>query len=91
YYDVSEWTVAASYSAKLTDKLSLTPGFQYWWNTGLVSADEFSNDDAWRAGVTLDYKIAEGLTTKVSVQYGDTDAAGVDGVWDGFFRLERSF
>ncbi|WP_416796017.1 porin [Ciceribacter azotifigens] len=89
YYDISEWTVAASYSAKLTDKLSLTPGFQYWWNTGLITADEFSNDDAWRAGVTLDYAIAEGLSTKVSVQY--TDADGVDGVWDGFFRLERSF
>ncbi|ATN33695.1 hypothetical protein ACO34A_07725 [Rhizobium sp. ACO-34A] len=91
YYDVSEWTVAAQYEAKLTDKLSLTPAAQYWWNYGLVSQDEFDGDnDAWKAGVTLDYKLAEGLTTKVSVQYFDEDAAD-DGAWEGFVRLQRSF
>ncbi|MCM2400310.1 porin [Rhizobium sp. S153] len=92
YYDVSEWTVAAQYEAKLTDKLSLTPGVQYWWNYGLVSADEFDEDnEAWKAGVTLDYKLAEGLTTKVSVQYFDEDKADDDGAWEGFVRLQRSF
>ncbi|WP_028736189.1 porin [Ciceribacter selenitireducens] len=91
YYDVSEWTVAAEYAIKLNDKFSLTPGAQYWFNYGLVSADEFDeSNDAWKAGLTLDYKIAEGLTTKVSVQYFDEDAAD-DGVWDGFVRLQRSF
>ncbi|MCJ7995972.1 porin, partial [Rhizobium cremeum] len=92
YYDLAEWTVAAQYEAKLTDKISLTPGFQYWWNYGLVSVDEFDEDnEAWKAGVTLDYKIAEGLTTKVSVQYFDEDQADDDGSWEGFVRLQRSF
>ncbi|RCW27585.1 porin-like protein [Ciceribacter lividus] len=91
YYDLAEWTVAASYAAKLTDKLTLTPGVQYWWNYGLIGVDNFSGDDAWKAGVTLDYAIASGLAAKVSVQYSDSNAAGVDGVWDGFFRLQRSF
>ncbi|MCM2395330.1 porin [Rhizobium sp. S95] len=93
YYDLAEWTVAAEYAAKLTDKLTLTPGFQYWWNAGLADADgDFTGDvEAWKAGVTLDYAIAEGLKTKVSVQYADTDEAGVDGAWEGFVRLQRSF
>ncbi|MFC3165103.1 porin [Ciceribacter thiooxidans] len=90
YYDASEWTVAASYAAKLTDKLTLTPGAQYWWNYGTVG-EGFANVDAWKAGVTLDYAIASGLAAKVSVQYADTDAAGDDGAWGGFFRLQRSF
>ncbi|RYC17847.1 porin [Ciceribacter ferrooxidans] len=85
YYSASEWTVAASYAAKLTDKLTLTPGAQYWWDVGFVDVD------AWKAGATLDYAIATGLDAKVSVQYGDSDAAGDDGAWEGFFRLQRSF
>ncbi|GEO84466.1 MULTISPECIES: porin [Alphaproteobacteria] len=93
YYDVSEWTVAAQYEAKLTDKLSLTPGFQYWWNYGLVSTDEFDdNNDAWTAGLTLDYKVAEGLTTKIAVNYLEEDHGKYeDGLWNGFVRLQRSF
>ncbi|MCO6177672.1 porin [Ciceribacter sp. RN22] len=85
YYGASEWTVAASYAAKLTDKLTLTPGVQYWWNTN------FANYDTWKAGVALDYAIASGLAAKVSVQYKDTDRAGDDGAWGGYFRLQRSF
>ncbi|EHS52503.1 porin [Rhizobium sp. PDO1-076] len=91
YYDVSEWTVAAEYAVKLSDKFTLTPGVQYWDSYGLVSADDFdSSNDAWKAGLTLDYKIAQGLTAKVAVNYFDEDAAD-DGVWDGFVRLQRSF
>jgi Porin subfamily len=85
YWDDSEWAVAASYKAKITDKLSLTPGFQYWGNR------EFSDsDDAWKAGLTVDYKIAEGLTTKISAQYENDDLDGSEG-FGGFFRLQRSF
>jgi hypothetical protein len=91
YYDVSEWTVAAEYAVKLSEKFTLTPGVQYWDSYGLVSADDFdSSNDAWKAGLTLDYKIAQGLTAKVAVNYFDEDAAD-DGVWDGFVRLQRSF
>ena len=92
YYDLAEWTVAASYSAKLTDKLTLTPGAQYFWNYGFADAngDFISGNDAWAAGLTLDYAIAQGLALKATVNYFDDEAA-VDGEWSGFVRLQRSF
>jgi hypothetical protein len=89
YYDLAEWTVAVQYAAKLTDKFTLTPAFQYWDSIAYDTDGDFGGGDAWRAGVTLDYKIVEGLTSKVSVQY--TDADGADEVVSGFFRLQRSF
>lgn len=89
YYDVSEWTVAVEYAAKITDKFKLTPGFQYWWNTGTNVSGGYTDGEAWRAGLTLDYAITQGLTSKVSVQYTEADNA-VD-VWSGFFRLQRTF
>ena len=85
YYDVAEWTVAAEYAANLTDKLKLTPAAQYFWDYDLIDGN-----DAWTAGVTLDYKIAEGLAFKTTANYFDEDAAD-DGLWTGFVRLQRSF
>ena len=98
YWDASEWSVAASYKANLSEKLAITPGFQYW---GTIDHEGFGGDyigdrDAWRAGLTLDYTIVTDLTTKISLQYTDVDngvgnkGAGGD-QWSGFFRLQRSF
>ncbi|NML74276.1 porin [Rhizobium sp. S-51] len=86
YYDAAQWTVAASYAAKLTDKLTLTPGAQYYWDV-----DHVDGVDAWEVGLTLDYALAEGLALKADVQYGDSEEVGVDGQWDAFVRLQRSF
>lgn len=88
YYAESEWAVAAEYAIKATDKLTITPGGQYFGNYGLVGND-WTNDDAWQAGLTVDYKITQGLSTKVAVNYFDEDN-GDDQV-KGFFRLQRSF
>ncbi len=75
-----EWSVAASYAFKATDRFTVTPGIQYVF-------DEFNDgDDDWRAGVTLDYAITTGLSSKVSVQYQDEP----DTV-SGFVRLQRDF
>lgn len=99
YWVMSEWSVAASYKAQINEKFSITPGVQYFGNLGATGANldyddwkglDFSDDDGWRAGVTLDYEIVKDLTTKVSVQYDDFDNAD-DGVWNGFVRLQRSF
>jgi hypothetical protein len=97
YWDASEWSVAASYKANLSDKLAITPGFQYWGTIDYdASGDYRGSRDAWRAGVTLDYTIVTDLTTKVSLQYTDIDngagnkGAG-DDTWGGFVRLQRSF
>ncbi|MFF2320996.1 porin [Agrobacterium sp. NPDC058088] len=104
YYSESEWAVAAEYAIKATDKLTITPGGQYFGNvasrigilnsagvqtsTAIVTND-WSDRDAWQAGVTIDYKITSGLSTKVAVNYYDEDNR--DEQWKGFVRLQRSF
>ncbi len=112
YYAESEWAIAAEYAIKATDRLTITPGAQWFGNvadraalggivnvngdptfgqtgTAIVSND-FSNRDAWQAGITVDYKITEGLSTKIAVNYYDEDGADTD-QWNGFVRLQRSF
>ncbi len=100
YYSESEWAVAAEYAIKATDKLTITPGGQYFGNVadriGIVGttstaivANDWSDRDAWQAGVTIDYKITSGLSTKVAVNYYDEDNR--DEQWKGFVRLQRSF
>jgi hypothetical protein len=104
YYAESEWAVAAEYAIKATDRLTITPGAQYFGNvanrativtaggdefSGIITND-FSSRDAWQAGLTVDYKITEGLSTKVAVNYYDEDGADTD-EWNGFVRLQRSF
>ncbi len=88
YWKASKWTVAASYAFKATNKLKITPGVQYW-DSLQTSATDFGDDDMWRAGVTLDYAITEGLATRISVQYKDKDNA--DEQVKGFVRLQRNF
>jgi len=83
YYAESDWAVAAEYAFKITDKLTLTPGGQY------LDSVAFGNNDAWLAGLTVDYKITDGLNAKAYVQYYDEDNS--DGKTTGYFRLTRSF
>jgi len=92
YYDASEWTIAAEYAIKATDKFKITPGVQYFGNYGTVSLDDFGNDDAWKAGVTLDYQIVDNFYAKASVQWQDrASATDASDVTTGYFRLQRSF
>ncbi|NTF31337.1 porin [Rhizobium skierniewicense] len=109
YYNQSEWAVAAEYAIKATEKLTITPGGQYFGSvadSAIVSAngvgvgtaisgssirrgDDFSNRDAWQAGVTFDYQITQGLSTKVAVNYYDEDNR--DDQVNGLVRLQRAF
>lgn len=95
YYDESEWAIAAEYAIKATERLSIIPAAQYLGNVsrknvdgGVIAAD-WTGNDAWTAGVTVDYKIAEGLTSKATVNYYDEDGAK-DEV-SGFLRVQRNF
>ncbi len=88
YYEESEWTVGAQYELKVNEKFSITPGVQYFSNIDL-NGNDFGGGDAWTGGVTVDYKITDGLKTKVSLQYHDEDN-GDDEVF-GFVRLQRDF
>jgi hypothetical protein len=92
YYSTSEWAVAAEYAIKATDKLKITPAAQYYGSYGVVNAAtdaDFSDDDAWKVGVTVDYQIADNLYAKAAVNYLDGD--NIDDVTTGFFRLQRAF
>ncbi len=103
YYAESEWAVAAEYAIKATEKLTITPGAQYFGNVSdevtIIDANgdefegfltnDFSNRDKWTAGVTVDYKITEGLAAKVAVNYVDEDER--DDQVSGLVRLQRSF
>ncbi|UZX45496.1 porin (plasmid) [Agrobacterium sp. 13-2099-1-2] len=96
YYEESEWTVAAEYAIKATDKLTITPGAQYFSTLDINTNGDFVGDrDAWRAGVAVGYKITNGLSTLVSATYQDVDGTnGVNGggdQWTGFVRLQRTF
>jgi hypothetical protein len=84
YYDEAEWTVAASYAFKATEKLTITPAAQYWSDVGFVSGV-----DQWRVGLTVGYGITQGLDLLATVNYTDNDAT--DDSTSGFLRLQRNF
>ncbi len=88
YYSAAEWAVAAEYAIKATDKLKITPGVQYYGDY-YVSGDDFSDGDAWKVGLTVDYQIVDNFYAKASVQYLDPEDA--DDSTSGYFRLQRSF
>jgi hypothetical protein len=92
YYSTSEWAIAAEYAIKATDKLKITPAAQYYGSYGVVNAAthaDFSDNDAWKVGVTVDYQIADNLYAKAAVNYLDGDK--IDDVTTGYFRLQRAF
>ncbi|NTJ41957.1 porin [Agrobacterium larrymoorei] len=96
YYAESEWAVAAEYALKATDKLTITPAAQYLGNVdpgfgdaGVSLNSDWSNNDAWTAGLTVDYQITDGLKAKVAANYYDED--GSDDEVTGLVRLQRDF
>jgi len=49
---------------------------RYYGNYGIVNAAtdaDFSDNDAWKVGVTVDYQIADNLYAKAAVNYLDGD------------------
>ncbi|MBB3406938.1 opacity protein-like surface antigen [Rhizobium sp. BK316] len=89
YYEQSEWTVAAEYKVKLTDKWAVIPAFQYFDKIDLDANGDFTGGSAYTTGVTVDYQIAENLRSKLSVQYYDEEDG--DDETSGFLRLQRDF
>jgi len=87
YGDEFEWAIATSYALKATEKLTITPGFQYSANA--AAAGVWSSNDQWKAGVLFDYEAVENFHVKLNVNYTDPDAG--DETFDGWFRLQRDF
>jgi len=92
YWDASEWSVAASYAFKATEKLTITPGVQYFDNLW-DGATGFNGDSkAWRVGLTVGYEVVSGLNVLGTVDYNKVDYAGTkDDFTRGFLRLQRDF
>ncbi|WP_312402586.1 porin [Rhizobium sp.] len=91
YFDAAEWTIGAEYAIKINDKFSIAPGAQYWNNVAF-DGNDLDGGDAWRVGITADYKITTNLSTKATINYTDVDnGVASDDRWDGFLRLQRSF
>jgi hypothetical protein len=88
YWAASEWTVAASYAFKATEKLTITPAAQYFGDLGFKS-----DADMWRVGLTVGYQVVEGLDLLATVDYNNVDETGVDSedFTRGFLRLQRNF
>ncbi len=85
YYDDAKWTIAASYEAKVSEKLTITPAISY-----LNDARFIDGNDAWDASIFAQYEIVQDLKAAASVGYFDEDIAN-DGEWRGFVRLTRAF
>jgi hypothetical protein len=88
YWNASEWTVAASYAFKATEKVTITPAAQYFGDLGFNS-----NVDQWRVGLTVDYEIVSGLNFKGTVDYNKVTVSGGQDTdfTRGFLRLQRNF
>ncbi|GMB81704.1 porin [Shinella zoogloeoides] len=105
YWAASEWTLAASYAFKATDKLTITPAVQYFGK--LASSDPAATDafasgtHQWRVGATVGYEIVSGLNLLATVDYnkvdndhnfgGAGDSADNPSFTRGFLRLQRNF
>lgn len=98
YFAESEWTVAAEYAIRATDKLTITPAGQYFWNTAYSDkvngqtnylVGDFSKGEKWVAGVTASYDWTAGLSSLATVNY--EKVKGGDDQVKGFVRLQRSF
>jgi len=92
YFTKGEWSVAAQYAVKATDKFTITPGVQYTDKIDRVDG-EYDSGSELRVGVTLDYQIVENLSSKFAATYvkRDHDAAEDTDFVQGFFRLQRAF
>ncbi|OQP85633.1 hypothetical protein BTR14_14230 [Rhizobium rhizosphaerae] len=91
YWTASQWTVAASYELKATDKITITPAAQYWGEAHIKDNGSFGGADAWKVGVTGGYKITDGLRSLATVNYKKFEGNNGGDQWTGFLRLQRDF
>ncbi|WP_439500603.1 porin [Aminobacter ciceronei] len=102
FYDGYEWSVGGYLKYAVSDRLTVGAGGQYFADRhiGLMNPDGTAlavsepGFDDWAIGAVIDYKIVENLNAKLAINYEDGDsfeAAGDDGSFNGFLRLDASF
>ncbi len=85
FYDIDyEWSIGGFAKYQVNEKLAIGAGGQYF-------GDKFAGGvNDWTIGAVVDYKVVEGLNTKLAVNYFDGEGY-TDGVFKGFLRLDASF
>ncbi|MBN9053568.1 MAG: porin, partial [Rhizobiales bacterium] len=92
YWAASEWTVAASYAFKATEKLTITPAVQYFDNLNLLGGGFIDDTHQWRVGATVGYEVVSGLNVLATADWNKIDTpVGNDDFVRGFLRLQRNF
>lgn len=86
YNTDGRWSVGASYSHKVSDKLALTGVVQYVGDTNFEAA---TNPSALRLGAVADYTIVPGFAAKLAVTYKKPSVGKAS--TGGFLRFQRSF
>ncbi|MCU0832727.1 MAG: porin [Rhizobiaceae bacterium] len=84
-WDAAEWSIAASYTQKLSDTISASIGAQYWADEGFVAGA-----DAFSIGANVDWTPVTNFLVRGQIQYVDSDLAG-DSTVAGRIRFQRSF
>jgi hypothetical protein len=84
YYSASDWAIAGSYGANVTEKLRLTGLVQYSDDVSFVHGT-----DKWTYGLTGEYAVTSGLALTATVWADDEDHAKT--AVSGFLRLQRAF
>jgi Porin subfamily len=96
----SEWSVAAGYQQKVSDKITVAIDAQYWSsvNGSLVAGGTngvYSSADGYSIGANLDWTPVTNFLVRAQVQYVNFDGAtAADPDTDGLFgrlRFQRSF
>jgi hypothetical protein len=96
----SEWSVAASYSQKVSDTVAVSVGAQYWSsvNGSLVAGGTdgvYSGADGYSIGANVDWTPVTNFLVRAQVQYVQFDGAtAADPSTDGVaarLRFQRSF
>ncbi|NJR13823.1 MAG: porin [Phyllobacteriaceae bacterium] len=85
-WDVSEWSVAASYTQAFSETISASLGAQYFDDTNF---DVIDSPDAWTVGANIDWTPVPNFLVRGQVQYEDDDVAGES--VNGRIRFQRSF
>jgi Porin subfamily len=79
----AEWSIAASYTQKLSDTISASLGAQYWSDVAFVDGDGFT------VGANVDWTPVTNFLVRGQIQYADFD--GTDSDVTGRIRFQRSF
>jgi Porin subfamily len=98
---LSEWSIAAAYQQKVSDKVTVAVTGQYWSGVngslvnGLTPAGAYSDADGFAIGANVDWTPVTNFLVRTQVEYnsfdGETAADATNDFFTGRIRFQRSF